>query len=106
LKLSATLACQCLILSICSISEKYDLPIVDMYFRAGGAICQPLKWETHILAVESATKWIVGHGTTMGGVIVVTGTFEGGAMEKISDLRHRPKLSWFGDERCFRWWTV
>ncbi|WP_247231861.1 O-acetylhomoserine aminocarboxypropyltransferase/cysteine synthase family protein [Telluribacter sp. SYSU D00476] len=60
------------------LAEQYDLPIiVDNTFGAGGAICQPIKWGAHIV-VESATKWIGGHGTTMGGVIVDAGTFDWG----------------------------
>ncbi len=61
-----------------ALSKKYDLPIVvDNTFGAGGAIAQPLKHGAHIV-VESATKWIGGHGTTMGGVIVDGGTFNWG----------------------------
>ncbi len=61
-----------------ALAEKHDLPlIVDNTFGAGGAVCQPLKWGAHIL-VESATKWIGGHGTSMGGVIVDAGTFDWG----------------------------
>ncbi len=61
-----------------ALAKKYDLPIfVDNTFGAGGAICQPLKHGAHIL-VESATKWIGGHGTSMGGVIVDGGTFNWG----------------------------
>lgn len=61
-----------------ALAKKHDLPlIVDNTFGAGGAICQPLKWGAHIL-VESATKWIGGHGTSMGGVIVDGGTYDWG----------------------------
>jgi O-acetylhomoserine/O-acetylserine sulfhydrylase len=60
------------------LAQKYDLPIiVDNTFGAGGAIAQPIKHGAHIV-VESATKWIGGHGTTMGGVIVDAGTFNWG----------------------------
>lgn len=60
------------------LAVKYDLPIiVDNTFGAGGAICQPIKWGAHVV-VESATKWIGGHGTSMGGVIVDAGTFNWG----------------------------
>lgn len=60
------------------LATKYDLPIiVDNTFGAGGAICQPIKWGAHVV-VESATKWIGGHGTSMGGVIVDAGTFNWG----------------------------
>ena len=60
------------------LAAKYDLPIiVDNTFGAGGAVCQPIKWGAHVV-VESATKWIGGHGTSMGGVIVDAGTFNWG----------------------------
>ncbi len=60
------------------LAAKYDLPLfVDNTFGAGGAVCQPIKHGAHIL-VESATKWIGGHGTSMGGVIVDAGTFNWG----------------------------
>lgn len=61
-----------------NLAAKHDLPlIVDNTFGAGGAICQPIKWGAHIV-VESATKWIGGHGTSMGGVIVDAGTYNWG----------------------------
>jgi len=61
-----------------ALAKKHDLPIiVDNTFGAGGAICQPLKFGAHVL-VESATKWIGGHGTSMGGVIVDAGTYNWG----------------------------
>ncbi len=60
------------------LAAKYDLPLfVDNTFGAGGAICQPLKHGAHVV-VESATKWIGGHGTSMGGVIIDGGTFDWG----------------------------
>lgn len=61
-----------------ALAKKHDLPlIVDNTFGAGGALCQPLRHGAHIV-VESATKWIGGHGTSMGGVIVDAGTFDWG----------------------------
>ncbi|MGX7690420.1 O-acetylhomoserine aminocarboxypropyltransferase/cysteine synthase family protein [Flectobacillus roseus] len=61
-----------------ALANKYEIPlIVDNTFGAGGAIAQPLKHGAHVV-VESATKWIGGHGTTMGGVIVDGGTFNWG----------------------------
>ncbi len=57
------------------ISKKYGVPlVVDNTFGAAGYLFQPLKHGAHIV-VESATKWIGGHGTTIGGVIVDGGTF-------------------------------
>jgi O-acetylhomoserine/O-acetylserine sulfhydrylase-like pyridoxal-dependent enzyme len=40
----------------------------------GGYVCRPIKWGADIV-VQSATKWIGGHGTTVGGVIVDSGKF-------------------------------
>ncbi|SOE22701.1 O-acetylhomoserine sulfhydrylase [Spirosomataceae bacterium TFI 002] len=64
--------------ALVALANKYDLPLfVDNTFGAGGAICQPLKHGAHVV-VESATKWIGGHGTSMGGVIIDGGTFNWG----------------------------
>ncbi|WP_088653566.1 O-acetylhomoserine aminocarboxypropyltransferase/cysteine synthase family protein [Geofilum rhodophaeum] len=51
--------------------------IVDNTFGGGGYLFQPLKHGANIV-VESATKWIGGHGTSIGGVIVDGGNFNWG----------------------------
>lgn len=61
-----------------ALSEKYDLPIiVDNTFGAGGYIIRPLELGAHVV-VASATKWIGGHGTSIGGIIVDGGNFNWG----------------------------
>ncbi len=63
---------------IAAVAKKYDLPlIVDNTFGAGGYIFKPLEHGANIV-VESATKWIGGHGTSIGGVIVDGGTYNFG----------------------------
>ena len=58
------------------LGKKYGIPvIVDNTFGAAGYLCQPLKHGANIV-VESATKWIGGHGTSIGGVIVDGGNFD------------------------------
>ena len=58
-----------------ALAKKHGIPlIVDNTFGGGGYVCQPIKHGADIV-VESATKWIGGHGTTIGGVIVDAGTF-------------------------------
>lgn len=58
-----------------AIAKKHDLPlIVDNTFGAGGYLFRPLEHGANIV-VESATKWIGGHGTTIGGVIVDGGNY-------------------------------
>lgn len=51
--------------------------VVDNTFGAGGAIVQPLKHGANVVTA-SATKWIGGHGTSIGGVIVDGGNFNWG----------------------------
>jgi len=63
---------------ISAVAKKHDLPIVvDNTFGAGGYLFRPLDHGAHIV-VESATKWIGGHGTTIGGVIIDGGTYNWG----------------------------
>lgn len=64
--------------SFARLAERYDLPLlVDNTFGAAGAIARPIDYGAHII-VESATKWIGGHGTTIGGVIVDSGNYNWG----------------------------
>ena len=59
-------------------AKKHDLPvIVDNTFGAAGYLFRPLKHGANIV-VESATKWIGGHGTSIGGVIVDGGNYNWG----------------------------
>ncbi|MDT3404938.1 O-acetylhomoserine aminocarboxypropyltransferase/cysteine synthase family protein [Mucilaginibacter terrae] len=63
---------------IAALARKYDLPlIVDNTFGAGGYLFRPLEHGAHVV-VESATKWIGGHGTSIGGVIVDGGNYNWG----------------------------
>lgn len=64
--------------AISALAKKYDLPlIVDNTFGAGGYLFQPLKHGANVV-VASATKWIGGHGTSIGGVIVDGGNYNWG----------------------------
>lgn len=61
-----------------AIAQKYDLPlIVDNTFGTAGYLFRPLEHGANIV-VESATKWIGGHGTSIGGVIVDGGNYNWG----------------------------
>ena len=51
--------------------------IVDNTFGAAGYLVRPIEHGADIV-VASATKWIGGHGTSIGGVIVDAGTFDWG----------------------------
>jgi len=61
-----------------ALAKKHDLPlVVDNTFGAGGFLFRPLEHGANIV-VESATKWIGGHGNSVGGVIVDGGNFNWG----------------------------
>lgn len=63
---------------IAAIAKKHDLPlVVDNTFGAGGYLFRPIDHGANIV-VESATKWIGGHGTSIGGVIVDGGNYNWG----------------------------
>jgi O-acetylhomoserine (thiol)-lyase len=63
---------------VAALAKKHDLPlIVDNTFGAAGYLFRPLEHGAHIV-VESATKWIGGHGTSIGGVIVDGGNYNWG----------------------------
>ena len=60
------------------LARKYDIPlIVDNTFGAGGYLFRPIEYGANVV-VESATKWIGGHGTSLGGVIIDGGNYNWG----------------------------
>jgi O-acetylhomoserine (thiol)-lyase len=60
------------------LGEKYGIAlVVDNTFGAGGAIVKPIEYGANVVTA-SATKWIGGHGTSIGGIIVDGGNFNWG----------------------------
>jgi O-acetylhomoserine (thiol)-lyase len=63
---------------IAKVAQAHSIPlIVDNTLGACGALIRPIEHGADVV-VQSATKWIGGHGTTIGGVIVDAGTFNWG----------------------------
>lgn len=61
--------------ALSKLAVKHGLPlVVDNTFGACGYLCRPIEHGANIV-VESATKWIGGHGTSIGGVITDAGNF-------------------------------
>jgi len=61
-----------------ALAKENNIPlIVDNTLGAAGALIRPIDFGADVV-VESATKWIGGHGTSLGGVIVDAGTFDWG----------------------------
>jgi O-acetylhomoserine (thiol)-lyase len=64
--------------AIATIARRYDIPlIVDNTFGAAGYLFRPLDYGANVV-VASATKWIGGHGNSIGGVIVDGGNYNWG----------------------------
>jgi len=61
-----------------ALAKEFDIPlIVDNTFGAGGYLFRPIQHGANIV-VNSATKWIGGHGTSIGGVIIDGGNYNWG----------------------------
>ena len=64
--------------AIAKVAHENGVPlIVDNTFGAGGYFLRPIDHGADIV-VHSATKWIGGHGTTIGGLVVDSGKFNWG----------------------------
>ena len=63
---------------VSEVAKRHDLPlIVDNTFGAGGYLFRPIEHGANVV-VESTTKWIGGHGTSIGGVIIDAGNYNWG----------------------------
>jgi O-acetylhomoserine (thiol)-lyase len=63
---------------IAALARKHDLPlVVDNTFGAAGYLFKPIEHGANVV-VESATKWIGGHGTSIGGIVVDAGNYNWG----------------------------
>ncbi len=64
--------------ALAQLAHAHNIPlIVDNTFGAGGYLVRPIEWGADIVTA-SATKWIGGHGTSIGGIIVDSGRFDWG----------------------------
>ncbi|KAL4974370.1 OAH sulfhydrylase [Aspergillus desertorum] len=64
--------------AIARVAHEKGVPfVVDNTFGAGGYFVRPIEHGADIV-VHSATKWIGGHGTTIGGVVIDGGKFDWG----------------------------
>jgi O-acetylhomoserine (thiol)-lyase len=61
--------------AVASIAHSRDLPLIVDNTFATPYLCRPIEWGADIV-IHSATKFIGGHGTSIGGVVVEAGTFD------------------------------
>ena len=65
--------------ALAAVAHEHGIPlIVDNTFGAAGFLARPIDFGADIV-VASATKWIGGHGTSIGGIIVDAGRFDWGS---------------------------
>lgn len=69
--------------------------MVDNTFGAGGYWCQPIKHGADIV-VHSTTKWIGGHGTSIGGLVVDSGNFDWAKNAKRFPQMNEPSEGYHG----------
>ena len=63
---------------ISALARKYDIPlVVDNTFGAAGYLFRPIEHGAAVVTA-SATKWIGGHGTSIGGIIIDSGNYNWG----------------------------
>jgi O-acetylhomoserine (thiol)-lyase len=63
------------IAGVAAIAHAHDLPLIVDNTFATPYLCRPIEWGADIV-VHSATKFIGGHGTSIGGVVVESGAFD------------------------------
>jgi len=65
--------------ALADLAHDHGVPlVVDNTFGCAGYLCRPIEHGADIV-VASATKWIGGHGTSIGGIIVDGGSFDWGS---------------------------
>ena len=70
---------------LAAIAHEHGLPLVIDNTSASPALVRPIEWGADIV-INSATKFIGGHGTTIGGVIVDAGRFDWRASGRFPDF--------------------
>ncbi|GAA4423024.1 bifunctional o-acetylhomoserine/o-acetylserine sulfhydrylase [Actinokineospora soli] len=61
--------------AVAGVAHEHGLPLVVDNTFATPYLCRPIEWGADIV-VHSATKFIGGHGTSIGGVVADAGTFD------------------------------
>lgn len=84
---------------LAEVAHAHGLPLIVDSTVATPYLCRPIEWGADIV-VHSATKFLGGHGTTLGGVVVESGRFDwSGARFPHFDepVPHYGGLNWYGN---------
>lgn len=87
--------------NIAKIAHKHNIPLIVDNTITTPYLCRPFEWGADII-VHSLTKYIGGHGNSMGGVIIDGGTFDWAESGKFPQLTE-PDESYHGTKyvECF-----
>ncbi|MFA6707253.1 MAG: O-acetylhomoserine aminocarboxypropyltransferase/cysteine synthase family protein [Sphaerochaetaceae bacterium] len=80
--------------TIADLAHEHNLPLVVDNTFATPFLCRPIDHGADVV-IHSATKFIGGHGTVIGGVIVDAGTFDWAANERFSQF-NQPDINYHG----------
>jgi O-acetylhomoserine (thiol)-lyase len=80
--------------TLAAIAHEHGLPLVVDNTTPSPALVRPIEWGADIV-VNSATKFLGGHGTTIGGVIVDAGNFDWAASGRFKEFTE-PDPSYHG----------
>ncbi|QHE63169.1 aminotransferase class V-fold PLP-dependent enzyme [Rossellomorea vietnamensis] len=61
--------------SVAKVAHDHHIPLIIDNTFATPYVCKPIDWGADIV-IHSATKWIGGHGTAIGGVVIDGGKFD------------------------------
>ena len=81
--------------AVASVAHSLDVPLIVDNTVATPYLIQPIEWGADVV-VHSATKYIGGHGTAIGGVIVDSGRFDYGASPDRFPGFNQPDPSYHG----------
>lgn len=79
---------------LAAIAHEHGLPLLIDNTTPSPALCRPIEWGADIV-LNSATKFIGGHGTSIGGIIVDAGRFDWKASGRFADFSE-PDPSYHG----------
>ncbi len=83
------------IAALAEIANKHGVPLIVDNTVATPFLCRPIELGAHIV-VHSLTKYIGGHGTTIGGMIVDSGKFDWVANKTRFPMMNEPDPSYHG----------
>jgi O-acetylhomoserine (thiol)-lyase len=81
--------------ALADVAHARGVPLVVDNTFATPVLCRPIEHGADVV-IHSATKWIGGHGTAIGGVVVDAGTFDWGAGPRFRALYQEPEAAYHG----------